>query len=443
MARITCGLRSSIGRNRYGAQAAISSYGGWRFSGGRHFTMLQMNTRSRGNSIAARILVRSSPAGPTNGRPVSSSTRPGPSPTTTRRASAGPSPGTVCARPSHSRHLMHDATSSAIAASERACATGSVAKRSPPGGSYERPAGGGRGGGMGDGGCAGAGGGGVTRPASRISLPGSPARITGSPPSSRCCSRNSRASARPSLTSALAPPRRGSCLPRRASAGSAARSARRRDLVVLGLAGFGGGAFYDVSDENPPPRQPHLGAGLCPEVTPPTAPPRRGSCLPRRASAGSAARSARRRDLVVLGLAVFGRAAFHDVADEHALARQLDRGEDLGQEFTRRTDERPAGLVLDAPRPFAHDDETRVRGSLPGDRVRASLAQPALDARRDQFGDRGERARLRHRIGGEEIAAGGVIREARGRKTGRRDAGWGMRRCGWRRDRKSTRLNSS
>src|SRR6266702_911829 len=73
-----------------------------------------------------------------------------------------------------------------------------------------------------------------------------------------------------------------------------------------------------------------------------------------------------RRDLVVLGLAVFGRAAFHDVADEHALARQLDRGEDLGQEFTRRADERPAGLVLDAPRPFAHDDEARERACATG-----------------------------------------------------------------------------
>src|SRR2546427_914903 len=65
IASTTLGLRSSIWRNRYGAQAAISSYCGRRFSGGRHFTTLQMNTRSRGSSIAARIFVSSSPAGPT------------------------------------------------------------------------------------------------------------------------------------------------------------------------------------------------------------------------------------------------------------------------------------------------------------------------------------------------------------------------------------------
>src|SRR6266566_769600 len=172
-------------------------------------------------------------AGPTNGRPVSSSTRPGPSPTTTRRASAGPSPGTVCARPSHSRHLVQLATSSAIAASERACATGSVAKRSPPGGSKESPGGGrpwafpGLAPGVRAAGTA------EERPdpgrEPGVEAGAGPSdRTTGSPPSKRCCSRYSRASARPSLTSALAPPRRGSCLPRRASAGSAARSARRR-----------------------------------------------------------------------------------------------------------------------------------------------------------------------------------------------------------------------
>src|ERR1051325_6854832 len=85
MARITAGFTSSIWRSRYGRQAAISSYWGTRFSGGRHLTTLQMNTRSRGSSIAARILVSSSPAGPTNGRPVSSSQRPGPPPPGARR----------------------------------------------------------------------------------------------------------------------------------------------------------------------------------------------------------------------------------------------------------------------------------------------------------------------------------------------------------------------
>src|SRR5438105_8018190 len=51
----------SIWRNRYGTHAAISSNCGRRFSGGRHLTTLQMKTRSRGSSIAPRILVSSSP----------------------------------------------------------------------------------------------------------------------------------------------------------------------------------------------------------------------------------------------------------------------------------------------------------------------------------------------------------------------------------------------
>src|SRR6266516_2773673 len=53
------------------------------------------------------------------------------------------SPGTVCVRPSHRRHLVHWATSAATAATERACEIGSLLKRSPAGGSKESPGGGG------------------------------------------------------------------------------------------------------------------------------------------------------------------------------------------------------------------------------------------------------------------------------------------------------------
>src|SRR5438093_9050017 len=49
-----------------------------------------------------------------------------------------------------------------------------------------------------------------------------------------------------------------------------------------------------------------------------------------------------RGDLVELRQAVLGRPAFDHVADEHALARQLDRAEDLGEQLARRTDERPS-----------------------------------------------------------------------------------------------------
>src|SRR2546422_11529619 len=70
IARITLGFTMSIWRNRYGTHAAISSNCGRRFSGGRHLTTLQMKTRSRGSSIAPRILVSSSQAGPTDGLPA-------------------------------------------------------------------------------------------------------------------------------------------------------------------------------------------------------------------------------------------------------------------------------------------------------------------------------------------------------------------------------------
>ena len=89
--------------------------------------------------MASRILVRSSPALPTNGRPVSSSVRPGPSPITTSRAVAEPSPGTVFVRASQSLHFRHAAMSVATSWRLRVCWIGSVAKRSADGGSNEIP----------------------------------------------------------------------------------------------------------------------------------------------------------------------------------------------------------------------------------------------------------------------------------------------------------------
>src|SRR5207247_399980 len=89
--------------------------------------------------MASRILVSSSPARPTNGRPVSSSVRPGPSPMTTSRAVAGPSPGTVFVRPSQSLHLRQAAMSVAMSSRLAVRWIGSFANRSPLGGSNEIP----------------------------------------------------------------------------------------------------------------------------------------------------------------------------------------------------------------------------------------------------------------------------------------------------------------
>src|SRR5688572_15688508 len=76
-----------------------------------------MNTWSRWRSIASIILVSSSPARPTKGRPVSSSVWPGPSPTNMSRASGFPSPGTVRVRPWQRKHLRQPAIVAATSSS--------------------------------------------------------------------------------------------------------------------------------------------------------------------------------------------------------------------------------------------------------------------------------------------------------------------------------------
>lgn len=93
-----------LGRTRpicaasHSQQAAISSFVGTRFPGGRHFTTLVMYTSSRLIPALSKILVRSWPAGPTKGPPVWSSTSPGASPISIRTVGARPSPNTTWVR---------------------------------------------------------------------------------------------------------------------------------------------------------------------------------------------------------------------------------------------------------------------------------------------------------------------------------------------------------
>src|SRR3989449_1859910 len=61
------------------------------------------------------------------------------------------------------------------------------------------------------------------------------------------------------------------------------------------------------------------------------------------------------RDLVVLRQAVLGWAALHHVADEHPLAWQLDRGEDLREQLAGRSHEGASGLVLHSAGTFPDD----------------------------------------------------------------------------------------
>ncbi len=91
---ITRGLMASICRSKYFPQARISSGNGSRFSGGRHFTTLQMKTPFLSNPAFARRSLNSLPAAPTKGLPCSFSLNPGPSPMNIISALGGPSPGT-------------------------------------------------------------------------------------------------------------------------------------------------------------------------------------------------------------------------------------------------------------------------------------------------------------------------------------------------------------
>src|ERR1041385_533497 len=135
-----------------------------------------------------------------------------------------------------------------------------------------------------------------------------------------------------------------------------------------------------------------------------------------------------RRDLVELRQAVIGRPALYDVTDEHALARQVDRAEDLGEQLAGWSPDRPSRLVFPPPRSLADHHEPRVARALARHGVPATLAQPALGAAGYQARDRVARGRLRHGIVGKQVAAGGIVGKAGGGKVGMRDARRGMRR---------------
>ena len=109
------GSMSSRILSSQGRQARHSSGSGSRFSGGRHFTILVMNTfRFRESPTCSSIWSRSCPLRPTKGLPCSSSLRPGPSPTITIRELGTPAPNTAWVRPSHNPQFRHCCRSSCI-----------------------------------------------------------------------------------------------------------------------------------------------------------------------------------------------------------------------------------------------------------------------------------------------------------------------------------------
>src|SRR5512133_3296640 len=73
---------------------------------------------------------------------------------------------------------------------------------------------------------------------------------------------------------------------------------------------------------------------------------------------------AARHDFVRVGIPVAGGPMFEDVRYEHLVTRQVDRRQDLGQQLTRRADERSPRLVLVLARRLADAHEVRVRVAL-------------------------------------------------------------------------------
>src|SRR6202162_2128799 len=81
---------------------------------------------------SARARSSTRPAGPTNGRPVKSSSLPGASPTSIIGVSAGPSPGTTCVADLQRGQRVHSASAAASARSDLMFGTSSTPMQRPP-----------------------------------------------------------------------------------------------------------------------------------------------------------------------------------------------------------------------------------------------------------------------------------------------------------------------
>ena len=89
------GFMTSNCCTRYAEQVSFSIGSGSRLPGGRHLTILVINTSFLDRFIVANNLSRYFPAAPTKGTPCKSSFLPGPSPINTISESGLPAPGTV------------------------------------------------------------------------------------------------------------------------------------------------------------------------------------------------------------------------------------------------------------------------------------------------------------------------------------------------------------
>ena len=86
-----------------------------------------------------------------------------------------------------------------------------------------------------------------------------------------------------------------------------------------------------------------------------------------------------------VGLAVAGRAAAVDVADEHVLALEADGLDDLVEELTGATDEGEARSVLVRAGGLADEQQARLAVAIRVHDLRAALVERATDALADVF----------------------------------------------------------
>ena len=98
-----------------------------------------------------------------------------------------------------------------------------------------------------------------------------------------------------------------------------------------------------------------------------------------------------RRDLVVLGLAIFRRAALHDVADVDVFALQAHRFDHLREQFPGAPDKRQSLNVFIVSRAFADKHEFGARIPCAEDNLVSLLVQPAARAFAQIFPDELER----------------------------------------------------
>src|SRR5690242_3237720 len=137
-------------------------------------------------------------------------------------------------------------------------------------------------------------------------------------------------------------------------------------------------------------------------------------------------------------VSVSGRPVLEHVDDENIFPREFDCGENLLEQLSGLTDERPPGLVFRGPRRLSDEHEVRFGISFAGHRVLCRCVQRTSRTRRDRLCDRIQRIE-RRAAGTEQLVRRRAHHDAaRGELTG--DFGC---RCGDSRSRSCRRLRNA